>query len=206
MAKKTAKAKKRRKTKGEAIAEIQEILEKIEAKEKEVESAEIEWNTKREETKIAKGVWMTRVSELRELARTRERWAEEAKRQPLFNPPKTDVQSPAADQAIADRVNDELRFQTLGAAGFKPKHLDALEAAGLRYLSDLQEKMNQHGQFWAKELGVARMRDAIEKTFNDHVALVQAQIEDELRQAEGAAVDSETPAEAETAEEEPAAA
>lgn len=54
------------------------------------------------------------------------------------------------------------------------KAFDALEATHLKTLGELQAKMNQHGQFWAKELGVhGRHSTAIEDAFNQYLMAQQ---------------------------------
>jgi hypothetical protein len=66
----------------------------------------------------------------------------------------------SADAWKADKIRDV----------FSAGALSALDAAGIVTLGELQEKMNRHGQFWAKELGVhGRWRTAIEDTFNAHI-------------------------------------
>jgi hypothetical protein len=66
--------------------------------------------------------------------------------------------------------DDSWKLNTVAAAGFNEKQTDALEAAGLRTLGELQTAMNRHGQFWAKNTGVSgRLRQAIEDIFNAYV-------------------------------------
>ena len=63
---------------------------------------------------------------------------------------------------------------SLSAAAFKGNHQDALEAAGIRTLGELQEKMNRHGAFWSKELKInGRFRDPIEDCFNRYLTGLQ---------------------------------
>ena len=95
MAKKSATAKKSRPTKGESLDEITQLLCEIEDAEEAVAQAELDYDGKREEMKTAKGVWHTRVSALREKVRSRRKWAEEAKRQPLLNGKKPEEAKPA---------------------------------------------------------------------------------------------------------------
>ena len=95
--------KKRRPNKGESLEEISTLLASIEKGEEAVELAEIQLDAKRDEAKTAKGVWLTRVAELRELVRTRKRWAEEMKRQPLLNQKK----NPEASALPAPAVRSE---------------------------------------------------------------------------------------------------
>jgi hypothetical protein len=67
-------------------------------------------------------------------------------------------------------TGDVCRKLSLADAGFLVKQIDALEAAGIRTLGELQEAMNRHGQFWAKNLGVSgRLRQAIEDAFNAYL-------------------------------------
>lgn len=155
---------KKRKTKQDSIDEGVVLLGKIEKAEEAVAKAQSNLEVAREEAKTAKGVWMTKVSELRDLCRTRKRWAAEAKRQPLFNQKK----KPAPIDAT--KLGDEWKDHSLAAAAIKDNHIDALESAGVRTLGDLQAKMNQHGQFWAKELGInGRYRVPIEDDFNRYL-------------------------------------
>ncbi len=54
--------------------------------------------------------------------------------------------------------------------GLSEKQCDALEQAGINTLKELQDQMNKHGQFWAKNNGVnGRMRVPIEDAFNDYI-------------------------------------
>jgi prophage DNA circulation protein len=79
-----AKPKKRKATKGEQLSEIEELLTKIEAAEDACTTARLEFDDRKEAAKSAKGTYQTRVDELRDLCRTRRRWAEERKKQPLL--------------------------------------------------------------------------------------------------------------------------
>jgi hypothetical protein len=50
------------------------------------------------------------------------------------------------------------------------KQFDALEATHLKTLGELQQKMNQHGIWWPKELGVhGRHKQAVEDAFNAYI-------------------------------------
>ena len=69
---------------GEKPEEIAKLLGQIEKAEKAVQVAEIELDSRKEAAKSAKAEWLVKIGELRTLVRTRERWAAEAKRQPLF--------------------------------------------------------------------------------------------------------------------------
>ena len=172
---KKAPAKKKTPTKGESLAEVVELLEKIEKAEKDVEKAELAWNKQKEEAKIAKGVYQTRVDTLRDLAKTRDRWAEEAKRQPLFanqNKEKKSADKPNEAKPEAARPGDDESYKTQPLAVLKPrlseKAWDALDATGIKTLGDMQAKMNEGGQFWPKNLGVhGRHKEDIEKAYND---------------------------------------
>lgn len=151
-------------TKQQAIDEIVDLLGKIEKAEDDVAKSQSDWETQKEEAKTAKGVWMTRVSALRDLCRTRKKWAAEAKRQPLLN----QVAKVAAP--MVGVTDDTWKSVSLAGAAMQENHIDALEAAGVKTLGDLQSKMNQHGQFWAKELRInGRFRVAIEDTFNRYL-------------------------------------
>lgn len=66
--------------------------------------------------------------------------------------------------------NAEWRKCRVAVAGFTEKQVDALEAAGLLTLGELQDAMNRHGEWWAKTTGVSgRMRQKIEDAFNDYL-------------------------------------
>ena len=173
------KPREHKQTKGESLTEISELLGKIEAAEDAVQVAEIELDARKEEAKTAKGVWMTRVAELRNLVRTRKRWAQEALSQPLLNQkPKGEKEGevePIAADVTAEVASVDWLRHGIGAAGFTDKQCEALQIAGLQTLGDLQSKMNQHGVFWAKEVGInGRYKTAIEDVFNrylmDHAA------------------------------------
>jgi hypothetical protein len=64
---------------------------------------------------------------------------------------------------------DKWKSLSLAAAAISDKYVEKLESAGVHTLGELQEKMNKHGQFWAKELGLARQRVAIEDEFNRYL-------------------------------------
>ena len=86
---------------GESPEEIGKLLTQIEKAEKAVQVAEIELDSRKEAAKSAKAEWMVKVSELREMVRTRERWAAEAKRQPLLQP-EPDKLPEGANAAISE--------------------------------------------------------------------------------------------------------
>lgn len=74
-----------------------------------------------------------------------------------------------AEAEKAGPTNDKWKNLSLGAAAISDKYIDKLEAAGVHTLGELQEKMNKHGQFWGKELGLSRQRVAIEDEFNRYL-------------------------------------
>jgi hypothetical protein len=162
MAKRQKSAKKvkasKKPTKTESLQEITELLTAIEAKEEEIEFAEIELESKREELKTAKGVWLLKVSELRELVRTRKRWAEEAKRQPLLNGAK---KADADADAVARVGAAAMAWRDHGVEWLhaeNPKITDAkignLHAAKLDTLGELADKMDQESTWWHKGTGI----------------------------------------------------
>lgn len=157
----------KRKTKQETIDDVVDLLGKIEKAEQEVEKAQMVLESRKEEAKTAKGVWLTRVDALRELCRTRKKWAEEAKKQPLFNQKKDKDVRPTIQPSLP--LDDKWRKLSLAAAAISEKYIDKLEESGINTLGELQDKMNKHGQFWAKELGLARQRVAIEDEFNRYL-------------------------------------
>lgn len=180
-----AKAKRPRKTKQNQIDEAVELLGKIEKKEAEVEKAAVELEAAREATKTKKGVWLTKVDELRELCRTRKRWAEEAKRQPLLTPKKpgekpTDDSplSVAMEQQAAQSAGapaDSRPWQTLpiNTLGLSENVLAKCGEKGVLTLGDFQAFQAKHGDYWSKELGlrsnqVGSVTDAWERLWNEH--------------------------------------
>lgn len=71
-------------------------------------------------------------------------------------------------------TDDSWKKMSLAAAAFKANHQDALEAAGIQTLGELQEKMNRHGGFWCKELGInGRFKEPIEDCFNHYLTGLQ---------------------------------
>ena len=175
----------RKKTKTETISEVVELLEKIEAKETEVEAAKSGLEEQREGTKTAKGVWLTKINELQELIRTRKRWAEEAERQPLFNQLRPDATQLKADrpaavvpQQIADQGDRQphdwrrLGLKTLQV--YDPKitdrHVEKLRNAGLSTLGILADRMDNLGTFWAKSF---RWSGAIRQPIEDALGVIQ---------------------------------
>jgi chromosome segregation ATPase len=85
-----------------------------------------------------------------------------------------DVIEAHAKPAAAE-PGDAWKSHTLDKADFKPNHRDALEAAGVHTLGELQAKMNGHGQFWAKELRInGKFREPIEDAFNAYLMTVTA--------------------------------
>jgi len=160
---------------GDSPEEIAKLLTQIEKAEKEVQVAEIELDAKKDEAKTAKGNWMLKVVELRTLVRTRERWAIEARRQPLLNQAKKD--GAASEPKPADTPGDPepgigWRSTRIDKSGlFSEKAAEALELAGIRTLGGLQEAMQVGNEFWAKNSGVhGRFREQIEQTFSAFVA------------------------------------
>jgi hypothetical protein len=74
-----------------------------------------------------------------------------------------------AEKAATGPLDDKWKSLSLSAAAISEKHVEKLEAAGIHTLGELQDKMNKHGQFWGKELGMARQRVAIEDEFNRYL-------------------------------------
>jgi len=172
---------KKRPTKQDTIDDVIALLGEIEKAEEEVQKAQMELESRREDAKTAKGIWLTRVDALRELCRTRKKWAEEAKKQPLFNQGKGKKEPAPANVPTLD---DKWKRLPLSAAAISEKHVDKLEVAGVHLLGELQEKMNRHGQFWGKELGIARQRVAIEDEFNRYLMEITPKVEKPATAAE----------------------
>ena len=221
---------------GESPEEIKKILEDVEKAEKAVQVAEIELDSRKEAAKSAKAEWMVKVAELRERVRTRERWREEARRQPLLNgqnkPAKaaevklpegakligilrdvkdigdvngktlakkgdqlpgfiengvcrldigkgvmyalaaedwTEIEAkPAAE--VTPFVNIEWRKLGIDKLAGKVTESDRtkLAAGNLLTLGDLQDRMQKHGTFWAKDIkGIGEAAQTrIEDAFN----------------------------------------
>lgn len=185
-----------KRSKRDKIAEVVEVLEKIEAKEMEVENSSHALDAQREATKTAKGVWLTKISELQELIRTRKRWAEEAKRQPLFNQPRADagqdkwVNHPsslaetdrpatvAAQQTgeqgegeSADWRKTGLKALRLHSKKITHKDVEQLEDAGIPTLGLLAERMEAMGESWAKGF---RWGDVRRQAIEDALGAIRA--------------------------------
>jgi len=153
----------RKPTKGESLQEITELLTSIEKKEEEVELAELELESKREETKATRGVWLTRVNELRELVRARKRWAEEAKQQPLLTgkPLKADTPQPSGSETggpldgstvMFPESKDAWKAYSTDSLTLQAKTLAALQEAGLTTLGKLSDHIRDQGDWWAREI------------------------------------------------------
>lgn len=145
--------------------EIVELLGKIEKAEEAVESAALEWDSKKEEAKTAKGVWMTKVSELRDLCRTRKRWAAEAKKQPLLNQveakpaetatgAETQVSSSGDLVELSPKAWRKWPTSTLAEYGLPAGKVKLLEESGLSTMGKLMDAMNKKGKedFWWKDI------------------------------------------------------
>jgi hypothetical protein len=171
----TKKPKKAKKlNKGELLTEAAELLGRIEAAEVACQERQLEVNDARENYKASKQSYGAAVDELRKLSRARK------EKMPLFDAAgkkKSDTAT-TADGANSvtppagtnGHTDDTWKAAGLSAAAFADNHQDALEAAGLRTLGDLQAKMNQHGQWWSKEIGVnGRFRVPIEDAFNRYL-------------------------------------
>ena len=75
--------------------------------------------------------------------------------------------APAEAPAATDKSWHQHR---VGSAGFTDKQTDALEAADLRTLGELQAAMTRSRNWWAKNAGVSeRLRDGIETIFNSWI-------------------------------------
>jgi len=81
-----------------------------------------------------------------------------------------------AAKASSTPIDDKWKSLSLAAAAISEKYVGKLEAAGVHTLGELQEKMNRHGQFWAKELGIARSRVAIEDEFNRYLMEISPKV------------------------------
>lgn len=114
---------------GENPEEIAKLLKDIEKAEKDVQVAEIELDSRKEAAKSAKAEWMVKVASLRECVRTRERWAAEAKRQPLLNPkPDKPVKLPdGAKKAVSVGILRDVPVKS-GTILMVGEHLSGLES------------------------------------------------------------------------------
>jgi hypothetical protein len=174
---KAKKPRPKKKTKAEQLTEAEELLVRIEAAEQacvQTQSRMIEIKSEYKEAKEAHGY---NLSELRRLCRARK------EQLPLFDQPKPAeaTQGPAADtktEAITTDAtpatpapeDDSWKAHAVGACGCTEKQADALEAAGITTLGELQLAMTRHGEYWAKNTGVSqRMRQGIEDAFNGYL-------------------------------------
>lgn len=72
--------------------------------------------------------------------------------------------------------DESWRQNSLAAAGFTEKQIDAMEAASIHTLGELQDAMTRHGEWWAKNTGVSgRLRQKIEDVFNAYITEVAQQ-------------------------------
>lgn len=159
-----AEAKKR----GESPEEIAKLLKQIEAAEKIVQNAHAELIEHKDATKAAKGRYDIAIADLRQLIRSRDRWKEEAKRQPLLNQKQQTL--PAVDMSGDWRKTG---IDKLGGA-VTDKDRDKLCQASIYTLGDIQDLMQKHGGFWFQNVsGVGRAAaDRIENEFNALMVLV----------------------------------
>jgi hypothetical protein len=158
----TEKPKKR----GETPEEITKLLGNIEKAEKAAQVAYTEWIASKDETKAAKGRYDIAISDLRQMVRTRERWAEEAKRQPLLHQGHKQKALPGTVPAIE---GDWRKADISKLAGdVTEKDREKLAAANILTLGDLQDRMQKSGTFWHTELkGIGRAAaDRVEDSFN----------------------------------------
>ena len=166
-------------TKDERLQEAAEILGKIEKAEAERSMCLVDWNMKKEIAKDAKDVYVTAIETLGRLCRAR------SEKHPLFEPPKPKTAKIDAqrllpfdgEQLAAASGPDAWKKHGLAAAAFKENHQDALEAAGIHTLGDLQAGMTKHGNFWARELKVGKFRVAIEDNFNRYITEIVSALE-----------------------------
>ena len=176
----------KKKTKAETIDEAVVLLGKIEAKEAEVETASRELDEARETAKTKKGVWLTKVDELRALCRTRKRWAAEAKRQPLLNqkaakgePGDDSPLLAAAEQVAAAKTAPvDWRKLPIDKLSLTKSALAKFGERDILTLGDFQTFQGKHGDFWGKELGLHGKQkevvtDAWERFWADNPAYCQ---------------------------------
>ncbi len=149
----TKPAKKKKQTKGESLAEITELLEQIEAKSAEIKIARAAFDDSKEAAKIKKGVWQTKLCELQDLADTRERWAAEAKRQPLLHP-KPDKSATLPDGAVSSKrigmLRDVVRLDGNAAAVTGQEHTAFVDAKGDTFLLIAGKRIDLNPEDWTE--------------------------------------------------------
>jgi hypothetical protein len=163
-------AKAKRKSATQKNDEAVEILEKIEKVERELEKCDVDIATKIEIVKNAKATRRTLSQEMRELARTRDKWAAEAKWQPLLNQadnadnttvpyPTTPTESSADDETVPLKTPSPNAWKRwpvscLGECGLPPGKVKLLEEAGLETMGKLMTRMSKAGSedFWWKDI------------------------------------------------------
>lgn len=92
--------------------------------------------------------------------------------------PSDATDTPASQNAVAKPTDELWRQNSIAAAGLAEKQIDALEAAGLHTVGELQDAMKRHGEWWAKNTGVSgRLRQKIEDVFNEYITEVTQQAE-----------------------------
>jgi hypothetical protein len=158
-------------TKSDLLEEAAELLTRIETAETACQCARLELDDAREGVKCAKQNYGACVDELRKLARARR------EKHPLFEAgakggkPLLDGNAGATVNAEPQPATDDSwKALSIHAAAFTDAQDDALEAADVRTLGELQAAMNRHGQWWAKELKIhGRHQQGIEDTFNEYL-------------------------------------
>jgi len=175
-------------TKSDLLEEAADLLGRIEEAETACQRARLELDDAREGVKCAKQNYGACVDELRKLARarrekhplldfaakqgkaaaekaqaTKDEKTEKAKAGP------SDSSTATTSTTAAAAPNDTWKKFSIYAAGFAANHCEAMEAADISTLGELQAAMNRHGQWWAKDLKLGRFKEAIENTFNAYL-------------------------------------
>lgn len=73
------------------------------------------------------------------------------------------------DKPAAAEGKEAWRGHSINVLKLNSNQAEKLALADVRTLGELQDKMNRHGMFWAKECDCSRSRDAIESRFNQYI-------------------------------------
>jgi hypothetical protein len=164
---KPKKVKAKKPTKDDLLHEADELLRRIEQQEAVVRALLSDFNDAKEECKHIKGAYHAAQLDLQRLCRARK------EKMPLF-----DGQA-KPDPALTQLTDGNWKSILVTEAGFNAKQADALTGASIKTLGDLQAKIEQHGTFWPKEIGVhGRHQQAIEDRLNQVVTMAAQSAEE----------------------------
>jgi hypothetical protein len=197
--KKTPKAKKPKAkkppTRLEILEEAEELLKRIEQQENRIQEARLEMDDIKERYKTTKDVYLTRMDEMRQLARARK------EKLPLFDATK---QPPPADGAPAAQISnagdrpvlpgtngygidparsvDRLPIAELAKHGASGRAVEACEKAGFAIVKDLRDRMITNPEWWCKNAGINQrfkvgIEDAVNRAVEQASAVTNAKAE-----------------------------